>query len=232
MLDVYCERAGAVGLWAEPANAVTNLAFLIAAGFAIHRLVAAPLASLRRDWDLALLILLLIAIGIGSALWHTFATRWALLADVLPITGFINLYLLSFGYRVLQLRPWPLLGLWLAYQGANLGLLALVPADALNGSVGYLPALAFLLLFWGWLRAQRHPLARTMLAAAGWFGLSLTLRTLDAELCTYWPIGTHFLWHLFNAWLLYLLLAGLIRDQTRARGRAPPSVPGRAPCAS
>ncbi|TVQ85245.1 MAG: hypothetical protein EA400_16195 [Chromatiaceae bacterium] len=220
MLDRYCERGGEIGLWAEPVNALTNLAFLIAAGLAARRFVGTPGLTLRTGWDLALLILLLIAIGIGSALWHTFATRWALLADVIPITGFINLYLLSFGYRVLALYPWTLFGLWLAYQGANIGLLALVPAAALNGSVGYLPALAFLIGFWVWLRGRGHPLAPTMLAAAGLFGLSLTLRTLDPDLCMLWPIGTHFVWHLFNAWLLYLLLDGLIRHGKRARGAA------------
>jgi hypothetical protein len=36
--------------------------------------------------------------------------------------------------------------------------------------------------------------------------LSFTARTLDAKLCTAFPIGTHFMWHLLNAVLLYILV--------------------------
>ena len=81
-VDGYCERLDP-GLWAEPLNAVTNLAFLIAA-FAAWRLVrhdGLPLAKL--------LVLILTLIGIGSGLFHTFATIWASLADTLPILAFI-----------------------------------------------------------------------------------------------------------------------------------------------
>jgi hypothetical protein len=32
------------------------------------------------------------------------------------------------------------------------------------------------------------------------------MRSLDMPLCAGWPVGTHFLWHLLNALLLYLLV--------------------------
>jgi hypothetical protein len=38
------------------------------------------------------------------------------------------------------------------------------------------------------------------------FLLSFTARTLDAQVCTAFPVGTHFLWHLLNALLLYILV--------------------------
>jgi hypothetical protein len=216
MLDVYCERAGAAGLWAEPLNAVTNLAFVVAAAVVGLRLLRSPGIKWLRNWDLWLLTLLLAAIGIGSGLWHTFATRWGLLADVVPITLFINLYLLTFGWRVLGLRGVRLLLLWLAYQAGSIGLLALVPADALNGSVGYLPALAFLVAFAIWLYRADQPLWRTVAVAAGLFVVSLTFRTLDSAFCAALPFGTHFLWHLLNAFLLFLLLDGLRRSGVAA----------------
>ncbi|MEA3640588.1 MAG: ceramidase domain-containing protein [Lamprobacter sp.] len=210
MLATYCERAGTAGLLAEPINLITNTAFVIAAVFAARRLVAKPDLGLRNSWDLGLLILLLGAIGIGSALWHSFATVWAVLADVIPITLFINLYLLSFGWRVLRLRPLALAGLWLGYQVLSVGLVALTGPELLNGSVGYLPALAFLVGFWWVLRRRADPLAPTLLAACLLFIGSLTFRTLDMALCGLMPLGLHFLWHLLNALLLYLLLRGLI----------------------
>ena len=216
MLDTYCERAGNPGLWTEPLNLVTNLAFLIAAALAARRFVAAPGLGLRNGWDLALLIVLLAAIGIGSALWHSVATGWAVLADVIPIMLFINVFLLSFGWRVLDLGVFGVIGLWVGYQAANYGLMVLVPVDALNGSVGYLPPLAFLFGFWAVLRRRCHPMAGTMLVAAGLFTLSLTLRTVDKTLCPMLPIGTHFLWHLLNAVLLYVLLDVLIRKPDKS----------------
>jgi hypothetical protein len=217
MLDVYCERAGADGLWAEPLNAMTNLAFVVAAVLVALRLQRSPALGWRNGWDLWALTLVLAAIGIGSGLWHTLATPWGLLADVLPITLFINGYLLAFGWRALGLRWVGLPLLWLGYQAANVGLLSAVSANVLNGSVAYFPVLAFLVGFALWLRARDGAMARTMAAAAGLFALSLTFRTLDAALCPLLPMGTHFLWHLLNAALLFLLLDGL---RSRAVARA------------
>ncbi len=217
MLDVYCERAGAAGFWAEPLNALTNLAFIVAAAVVGLRLARASGLDWRNGWDLWLLTLLLAAIGVGSGLWHSFATRWGLLADVLSITLFINLYLLSFGWRVLGLRWVGLPLLWLGYQVASFGLLTVVSPDALNGSVGYLPALAFLLGFAWWLRRTQHPLWRAVAVAAMLFAVSLSFRTLDMALCAALPLGTHFMWHLLNAALLFVLVNALV-DALRRQG--------------
>jgi hypothetical protein len=210
MLDTYCERAGDPGLLAEPINLITNAAFVIAAVFAARRLASERDLGVRNAWDLGLLVLLLAAIGVGSALWHSFATGWAVLADVIPITLFINLYLLSFGWRVLRLSRLALAGLWLGYQVLSVGLVALTGPEMLNGSVAYLPALAFLVGFWWVLRRRADPLAPLLLTACLLFLGSLAFRTLDIAFCEALPIGLHFLWHLLNALLLYLLLRGLI----------------------
>ncbi len=84
-VDAYCERLGP-GLWAEPVNAATNLAFLIAAGVMAWRLWGGHLPT---AWALTVILAL---IGIGSGLFHTLAQPWAGLADVLPIAGFALLY--------------------------------------------------------------------------------------------------------------------------------------------
>ena len=47
--------------------------------------------------------------------------------------------------------------------------------------------------------------------AAVIFPLSLAARTLDRTLCSIFPIGTHFVWHLLNALVLYLLVAAALR---------------------
>jgi hypothetical protein len=211
MLDIYCERLGP-GIWAEPLNLLTNLAFFVAGALTLRLFLQQPDRNLRRRWDLLALVLLLFAIGFGSGLWHGFATRWAVLADVVPITLLINLFLLSFLVRVAALPWWWVLGIFLTYQGLGFGLLSVAPPDALNGSIAYLPALMFLIGIWGWLIVRAHPLASTFGLATGLFTVSLTFRTLDSDLCGSFPLGTHFLWHLLNGWVLYLLVGGLIRE--------------------
>ncbi|MEW8428994.1 MAG: hypothetical protein G8D61_04715, partial [gamma proteobacterium symbiont of Ctena orbiculata] len=71
----YCERIDD-SFWAEPLNAATNLVFLFAAAAQIRALRQSA-EPIRRLWDLWALTGLLAAIGIGSFLWHTFATAWA-----------------------------------------------------------------------------------------------------------------------------------------------------------
>jgi hypothetical protein len=216
---IYCERGTVPGLWAEPVNLLTNLAFILAGALALRQWLRQPDLGLRRGWDLLVLVLLLFAIGIGSGLWHAFAARWAELADVIPIALLINLFLLSFLVRVAGLPWWGALVGLVLYQAVGFGLLAVVSPGALNGSVGYLPALAVLAGMWLWLARRGHPLTPSFAAATGLLVVSLTLRTLDRSLCSSLPIGTHFAWHLLNAGLLYLVVTGLIRYPRPRGGR-------------
>jgi hypothetical protein len=83
VVDLYCERLGP-GLWAEPLNALTNASFLVAAWFS-WRMAARQQRLTSGVW---LLIGLMIAIAIGSGFFHTFATNWARILDVVPILIF------------------------------------------------------------------------------------------------------------------------------------------------
>jgi hypothetical protein len=208
-IDIYCERMGPQ-FWAEPVNAVTNAAFLIAA--------ALVFAVLRRDGRLeagtGLLLALLTGIGIGSFLFHTIATRWAALADVLPIMLFILAYL-----ALTMRRGFELNWLWsgavtLAFLPASVGVSAGIgqlAGDALGGSGGYVPALLALLIAGTWLLARGVGAGRWLLIAGGVFVASITLRTLDQSLCQATPFGTHFMWHVLNAVVLGLLIWALAR---------------------
>ena len=81
--DGYCERTDFT-YWSEPVNAVTNIAFLIAAVWMWRRV---------DDVYGRALCMVLGAIGIGSYLFHTHATVWAVTLDVLPILFFILIYI-------------------------------------------------------------------------------------------------------------------------------------------
>ncbi len=204
-LDSYCERAGDSGLWAEPLNAVTNLAFIIAALCIVRRLLKAQMLRWRFT-DMWLLTALLAAIGVGSGLWHTHATQATMLADVIPIVLFMNLYLLVCLRRVLQLR-WAFVVLgWGLFQAANIASEIYLPRDTLNGSIMYVPTFltlaALCVLAYRRSAQMGSQIAQCLLI----FAASLLFRTIDLGICTQLPIGTHFLWHLLNAYLLYRLL--------------------------
>ncbi|MDZ7712290.1 MAG: ceramidase domain-containing protein [Rhodovibrio sp.] len=208
-IDIYCERMGPQ-FWAEPVNALTNAAFLIAAAWVF--------VVLRREGRLeagtGLLLALLTAIGIGSFLFHTIATRWAALADVLPIMLFILAYLALTMRRGFQLNWWWAGGITLAFLPASFAVSALVgqlAGGALGGSGGYVPALLALLIAGGWLWARGVRDGQWLLAAAAVFVASITLRTLDQPLCQATPFGTHFMWHVLNAGVLGLLIWALSR---------------------
>jgi hypothetical protein len=203
MVFHYCERLSPA-FWAEPVNALTNAAFLIAAGLLSARLRRTRL-PLREVFDIVMLIGLLCAIAIGSFLWHTLATPSTEWLDVVPILIYISLYLLSFLVRIARLKPLMVLAMFLLYHALNIGLQLRFPPQTLNGSMFYLPTLATLLLMGIYSKRIRHPAANRLLLAGGVFVISIVLRTLDFALCPIWPIGTHFLWHLLNAYVLYIL---------------------------
>lgn len=211
LIDAYCERAGP-GWWQEPANTLSNVAFFLAAAAAARRFRETPGLSLGNGWDLALLIALVVAIGVGSTLWHLLAIRWAALADEIPILLFISVFLPSFLHRVGALPlPWVLFWFGL-FQAANFGLRGLFPPDFLNGSIFYGPAWATLGILVAWLGLRGSPLGRDFALTWALFTLSLALRTGDLWVCEGWPVGTHFLWHLLNAVVLYRLVAALVRQ--------------------
>jgi hypothetical protein len=214
----YCERALNGAFWAEPFNAISNAAFWIAA-------VAALAYWLRtskdgRHWVDLVLIALLFIIGTGSFLFHTYATRWAVLADVFPIIAFMLLYL---GCAAKRFLGWN----WLAtLLGVAVFFVILQQAEkihcgsgpCLNGSIGYIPAFAVLVIIGGMLYASAHPAGRSLIAAGLIFGASLVFRTFDRTICdatdiglTNGPVGTHFVWHTLNALLLFLLIRASIR---------------------
>ena len=207
-IDLYCERTDA-SLWAEPANALTNAAFLIAAAAAFvlwRRQRARDAAS---DLPALALIVVVVAVGLGSFAFHTTATRGAMLADVIPIAIFIYGYLLLALRRFLYLPAGVAIAIVVAYAAGAQALSWLAPGRALNGSVGYLPALVALVVV---ARTARGPARRALELAVMLFTLSLALRTIDLDACETFALGTHFLWHLLNAAVLYVLLRAVIKE--------------------
>lgn len=205
-IDIYCERLGP-GLWAEPLNAVSNLAFILA-GIMLLAVLRRQTPDVRNDPAIIALVWLVIAIGIGSGLFHTFAVVWAALADVIPIALFILLYM----YLALKrLAAFPLWGCLLGL--AIVVVLVVTMPTVFRFSVPtYLVALGAMLGVGGFLHlARRHPAGLPILLTGVLFAISLSVRTADLPLCDQFPIGIHFIWHLLNAVVLYRLTRTMMR---------------------
>jgi Ceramidase len=226
----YCERTGP-GFWAEPANELSSLAFLLAALIAFRRWRHAggnDIASLG-------LIVVVAAVGLGSFAFHALATLGAAVLDVGPIAVFICSYLFLALHRFLRSPALIAVSLVLAFVVLSALAQRLVPTGILNGSIGYVPALGVMCLvaLLALLRARTErardvpapapagigpageperarKIGWLLLATSGVFATSLVLRSIDFAACRTIPIGTHFLWHLLNAWVLYRLICGTI----------------------
>jgi hypothetical protein len=231
---LYCERGRSEALFAEPFDAASNAAFLLAALVALLMLFRRP--KEMRSADHFLLIGLVFVIGLGSIAFHLLADRASLLADVIPIDvfllvcvppGWTVLTLIGFAaivFLTMQLKCW---GGGIGFPGAEVT----GASECLNGSLVYLPALLAMAIVGGLLAERKHPAAPFILWAALIFAISVTFRSLDLALCDAYQlqgrnIGTHFVWHLLNGLALFLLLraslevgapkpAGFLTNETR-----------------
>lgn len=201
--DEYCERVG-FSLLAEPINAISNLAFIVAA-WAAWRLA-------KRTGTLTTGVKVLIALAastaIGSMLWHTFANTLSLYLDVIPIVLFIA------GFLWLYVRN--VMGKGKGFAALSLGAFFLSAVvvqpigDAVHGAPSYLPGFLVVLVLGLYHAIQQKPSRFTLLAAAGSYFAALFFRTIDNELCHYMTIGTHFIWHILIALVTYLAMRSLI----------------------
>jgi hypothetical protein len=211
-IDAYCERSGPE-VWAEPVNAITNIAFIFAGAIMWHRT-----RGLREGRALSVI---LVVIGLASGLFHTIEQGWTAALDSLAIFIFALFYIYLANRDFWRLSaPVSAIGsaVYIPFTIALTPLFASLPGLAV--SAFYWP-LVVLIAAYGLLLRARHPhLARGLLIGAGLLGVSITLRSLDETLCNSLPLGTHFLWHLLNA----VMLAHMIevwRAHVVLEGRAP-----------
>ena len=202
-IDQYCERTDA-SFFSEPLNFATNLAFALASYMLWRQIRNVP--SHRRQPGSLFLGINMMVIAIGSAMFHSIATVWAMAADVLPIGVFLLGYLFCFLRWQAGLSP----------KGVTIGLLifgaltamtaALANHDLANGSQMYFGAWMSLFGIACYLLGKPGVKERWLVpTAAVALTISLLLRTIDMRVCDAWPYGTHFGWHTLNGLVLYLL---------------------------
>lgn len=213
-VDLYCERLDA-GLWAEPVNAISNLAFIAAAlgGYRLWKRYA------KDDQFVLLLVLLALLVGIGSFVFHIVATRWGIFADAIPIALFVTAYLALALHRFVGLS-WTMSAIWIAIFLAIAALFPrLLPPGFMNNSGFYFPVLGALVVLGFVLRAKGGEgkwIGGAFLSGAALFALSLSFRIVDPAVCAQFPLGTHFLWHCLNGTLIYLMLWTAVGAKTKS----------------
>jgi len=200
-IDIYCERLD-VGIWAEPINAVTNFAFILAA--IIMWIRCKNLVEGR------VLAFLLFLIGCGSFLFHTFAQTWAAILDVTPILIFILTYIYAANRRFLVWsKRMSITGviLFLPYQFLVVSILSSI--QFLGSSAQYVPVAILIFFYSALLHKSKTNLSRELFVGATILSLSIFARTIDEPLCLIVSVGTHFIWHILNAimlaWMIEIL---------------------------
>jgi hypothetical protein len=230
---IYCERGTSEALWAEPINVISNAGFFLAALIFWQLLLWRP--PEKRSADHYLFVALVFAICFGSIAFHVYADQASALADVIPIGVFMLVYLGFALNRFLNVPPGWTVFLVVLFAGltaaatqihcwdGGVGFASAAPDGAkvcMNGSVGYLPALGALIVVSMLLMERRHKAAPYVLAATLIFMVSILLRSLDMAYCGSIVVegrdtGTHFIWHLLNALVLFLLMRASLETETK-----------------
>jgi len=208
-IDSYCERLGPE-YWAEPVNAVTNAAFVIAALIMWRRVQGSGLGMARA------LCVILGLIGIGSYLFHTHAVVWSAIADTAPIAAFVLFYIFVANHAYWGMRwPWAVVATLLFFPFAYITLPMFERVPILGVSAGYLPVPAMIALYAVLLRRRLPDVARGLAVGVAILLASLTFRSLDEAVCASVPVGTHFMWHVLNAVMLGWMIEVYRRHQLR-----------------
>lgn len=195
----YCERGASGALLAEPINAFTNLAFLIAGylGFRVLKEKQIKSKEMRAlPWMLSL-------VGLGSFIYHTARNSTTLIFDALPIYFFILYALFLTLSELFKSRMKSIFAL-VGFVGLEVFLSIYVPREFLNGSIRHIAAIVFIILI-GWFAVKRYgnTVVRPLAGVIGLYAFAIFFRSIDAWICTWIPIGTHFLWHILAAFAGY-----------------------------
>jgi hypothetical protein len=212
---IYCEDSIALSSFpVEPVNTISNAAIVLFGVAALYYVSKrAP-----RSLDLYLLGALLVANGIGSALWHGLREGWALAFDVTP--GLVFLFGFSFCWAR---RLGSALAATLVFGAFFLA--AMVSGVLITGAprwVGLAPAVVVTgLLLIGQTAMRSRPAALWGAAALASTMAALSFRTIELDVCSYIPFGTHFLWHIFNSGGAFMGVIALVTLQDAVAAARP-----------
>ncbi len=208
-----CERA-ALGPLAEPLNVLSSFAFMFVAVAIYRHYHRHEDIKGKWIWDVHALTFITFIIGFNSVVFHAFPSPLTEMADTLTIVLFIILYFWCVLFRIGRTTKFQAFVCFVAFVGFSHMLVAQFP-HSLNDSIGYLSSMIALIVIAVHLYLKARPSATHFLMASIVGVVSLFCRAIDREICPMVPTGTHFLWHMLNATLLYILLKQLVRNVNR-----------------
>jgi hypothetical protein len=192
----YCERTS-YDILSEPLNFFTNLCFIIFSGLLLFD-------KSILDKKYALLIFL---IGVGSLLFHSIPIRLTGFLDVFFIISFIYYYIFTL-YIKLNIKKYlsAIVSIFFIIICLVFGIIS--KNTLLGSSAFYLPIIFHILFLYIYFLKKKKIYVNynVLLFILVLFSLSLLLRSVDIYLCNTFFIGTHFIWHILNALVLYLLV--------------------------
>lgn len=212
-IDGYCERV-TPGLFDEPLNAITNLAFIFAA-----LLVWYYLKSRNPPTISILLTVTLALIGVGSGLLHTFATVWGAIADVFFIAVFVIVYIYGANRYFFKLKTLYSIILTILVFALliPLGYLIQNLFPFIGGSSTY-ASIATIIFIYGFLLLKSDKVVGIKLLIGGVIlSISIGFRIIDLPYCEDFHLGTHWVWHVLNAvmlsWMILIINAKILLDE-------------------
>lgn len=202
-IGYYCGRFSP-GFWGEPLNSLSNLSFVFGAVVAFRFWRSSP----NRDpWQLPLFALAA-SIGVGSFIFHSHPVPVTLLIDLVPIQIFGLAALAYVCHRYIGLRPTRTVALLVAFFFVRQRWIQNVNQGLLGGGVTDVPAVLMLLSFGIILKRRRLLVANYLLLACFAYVAALLVRSWDLYLCSAFPIGLYWIWHLLTATAASMIICG------------------------
>ena len=192
----YCERTN-LDFFSEPLNFFTNFAFIYCS---IILFLDKRVLDKRYTY-------IMFCIGVGSLLFHSVPNYITGLLDVFFIMLFIFYYLKNL-YFALKINIYfsYLLSIIFIFFCYFFG--QYFSGTYLSSSAYYFPILMHLyfLYFYFLFQKKNYYYHKRFINIPIIFSISLFLRTIDYHSCSLLLTGTHFIWHILNAIVLYLLI--------------------------
>ena len=198
-MDFYCERTNNQ-IFNEPINAISNIFFIIVS-ISLFKI----LRNNQSDKIYYIQPILIFFIGIGSFLFHLKPNLITLYSDIIPIFLFSLSFIFLFNRNVIKISNLNSALLFILFLTLLLFITPKLKYEILNGSEFYFANYFFLAMYTIWLYFKKSDFFQLLFLGFIFFNLSILLRSIDNHICNYLSIGTHFLWHFFNAYLLKIL---------------------------
>jgi hypothetical protein len=202
----YCGRFDASWL-GEPLNSFSNVAFVIAAAIALRAWQRGRAED--RDPAALALIILAAAIGAGSFVFHSHPTHETLPIDLIPIQIF-GLAYAAYVVRRMFGASWPVTIATTAAFGLATARWQRALRGVLGGAAGHGLSAAAIAIAGAMLSRRGDPRGRHLLAAACSYAIALGFRAIDLPICTSFPLGVHWVWHVVQGVTVGLLLSAAV----------------------